>query len=285
MAEPIPLRAQNQGHDLLAATAVIGRSNARLDRSLASEIDVCADWEVRLGPNEGLVRWDGAGGPPAAETMFAVRKPRSSKRAKHIPVDAYSVTTKSHLRLESGLEHDLVRILDRDPNVRWLVAQPMTFRWLGHADDDLKGHTPDVLQLDRNGKVTIWDVRNPDKLGRKFARQAALTKAACRQVGWTYRVFTGMTDIARQNYLWLHGYRRRPDWLSDALVGRLVTAATQPDATVSDLMDLDNGTGEAIAAMWHLIWTGEIWIDLERTIKENSPVRSGTKLGSGVHFG
>ena len=52
------------------------------------------------------------------------RTPKAKAKSKHVPVYAYAVTIRRHLHLESGLEHDLVRELDRQPDVTWLVAQP-----------------------------------------------------------------------------------------------------------------------------------------------------------------
>jgi hypothetical protein len=38
-------------------------------------------------------------------------------------VTAFSMTNDDHVWLESGLEHDLLRKCDRDPDVEWLVSQ------------------------------------------------------------------------------------------------------------------------------------------------------------------
>jgi hypothetical protein len=46
-----------------------------------------------------------------------------------VPVTAFSTTTNSQVALESGLEHDLLRKLDRMSSVVWLVGQPLELRW------------------------------------------------------------------------------------------------------------------------------------------------------------
>ena len=66
-------------------------------------------------------------------------------RSGHIPVYAFSVTTGGHLRLESGLEHDLVRELDRHLDVNWLVAQPCLLRLAARRRGRRLEHTPDPL--------------------------------------------------------------------------------------------------------------------------------------------
>jgi hypothetical protein len=50
---------------------------------------------------------------PGRHPLQRTRTPKVKARSGHIPVYAFSVTTRTHLHLESGLEHDLVRELDR----------------------------------------------------------------------------------------------------------------------------------------------------------------------------
>src|SRR5688572_17581573 len=68
--------------------------------------------------------WDWTTGPPDVRALRSIRAPRSTEKSRHIPVQAHSVTLGGPIRLESGLEHDLVRELDRDPDVVWMVSQP-----------------------------------------------------------------------------------------------------------------------------------------------------------------
>jgi len=47
---------------------------------------------------------------------MSIRTPRSTEKSRHIPVQAWSVTLGAPIRVESGVEHDLVRELDRASN-------------------------------------------------------------------------------------------------------------------------------------------------------------------------
>ncbi|MDN5793213.1 MAG: hypothetical protein L0H22_09185, partial [Brevibacterium aurantiacum] len=82
--------------------------------------------------------------------MSRVRTPKSKAKSRHVPMYAYSITTRGHIRLESGLEHDLLRELDRRPDVAWLVSQPMRLRLPAKRARRRLEHTPDLLSVDIN---------------------------------------------------------------------------------------------------------------------------------------
>ncbi len=104
---------------------------------------------------EGLIVpcWDWGAGPPDVQGLGSVRKVRSSTYSRNVPVHAFSMTTGAELTLESGLEHQLMMLLDRDRGVSWMVAQPFLLRW-----SPKKSHYPDLLSEGVDGSVTVWDV-------------------------------------------------------------------------------------------------------------------------------
>lgn len=55
------------------------------------------------------------------------------------------------LALESGLKFELMLTLDRLPEMRCLVAQPLRLTWL-----DGLVHVPDLLWVDSKGEITVW---------------------------------------------------------------------------------------------------------------------------------
>lgn len=163
-----------------------------------SESKSLPHWWFRTPGDPAPVRWDwDTQGAPYVKGLQGVRQPRSGDRSGHIPVRAYTVTTGSTLRLESGLEHDLVRVLDRDPAVVWLVAQPcqLEFRCEGGA----RRHTPDLLSITDERVVTVWDARPARRHDERFTEAATVTRAACEQHGWLYEVFTGLDPVYRLN--------------------------------------------------------------------------------------
>jgi hypothetical protein len=83
----------------------------------ANSIDMQLTWTFRVGTDPRAEwSWPALGAPPLSR-LAPVRQPRSSEHNRHVPVTAYSMTNSDFVSLESGLEHDLVRRLDRDQAV------------------------------------------------------------------------------------------------------------------------------------------------------------------------
>lgn len=219
-------------------------------------------WTFRF--DSGPRVWDWSAGPPEVRSLRSIRTPRSTEKSRHIPVQAYSVTLGGAIHLESGLEHDLVRELDRDPDVEWMVSQPVRLA-LRTASGRSRVHTPDLLTLGREGAVTIWDVRPVKKQDEKFAESRDLTAAACADVGWGYHVFGGASPVRRDNVRWLTAYRRQMPWYPRAKA-ELFDLCRAPGATVGTVLAADRGAGHLISAMWHYAWSGALVIDLDQPI-------------------
>lgn len=200
--------------------------------------------------------------------LESVRMTRASRRARHIPVTAFSMTNGDHVWLESGLEHDLMRRCDRDPNVAWLVSQPFRLSW---AEPTLGSHTPDLLTVGVEGQVTVWDARRLDEQDDDFRMHADVARRCCGAVGWSYEVFSELTTIERVNLLWLHGFRQRPAWMN-LHVELIRYVASDVGASLGDLFDHDDGSGELKSMVWHLVWGGQLNVDLATSITEESRV-------------
>jgi hypothetical protein len=201
--------------------------------------------------------WQRLGAPPVKQ-LIPVRMPKSSASNRHIPVTAYSMTNGGVVHLESGLEHDLVRRLDRASGVVGLVSQPLRLSW---TMPELVSHIPDLLALHDDNAVTVWDVRALEEQDEDFRNKSALTRDACSAVGWRYEVFTGLGETEPFNLLWLHGFRRRPAW-ADRFEGQIRRAASGRNATIGSLFAHDDGTGELKAVVWHLVWSCVLSIDM-----------------------
>jgi len=184
------------------------------------------------------------------------------------------MTNGDHVWLESGLEHDLLRKYDRDPNIRWFVSQPFRLSWLEPVPG---GHTPDLLGLGADGDVTVWDARRPDEQNDDFRMKAELTGRCCDAVGWAYEVFSGLTTVERLNLLWLHGFRRPPGWLHRH-AAQIRRVAGSGEMSLGELFALDDGSGELKSVVWHLVWRGLLDVDLASRITERSRVHVNEEL-------
>ncbi|WP_300599064.1 TnsA-like heteromeric transposase endonuclease subunit [uncultured Nocardioides sp.] len=235
------------------------------DLSLPAGLGGAVRWTFRLGAS--ALEWDWSDGPPSLRELSPVRIPASGARSRHVPVRAFSTTTQQHVVLESGLEHDLLRVLDRDPRTAWITTQPCRIEWLD-AGRPAARHVPDLLSVDVDGQVTLWDVR-PEHAARtvEFVALMAATSAAAADVGLSFSVFSGISDVHRFNLLWLHGYRHRPGW-ADRWEEQLIERASS-GARLGDLVQEDD---QQAALVWHLIWSGRLVVDLSSRLDPTTEV-------------
>jgi hypothetical protein len=227
-------------------------------------------WSFRLDGRR--TDWDWRGGSPDPEQLQSYRRPASGAASRHVPVRAFSHTVDSYIELESGLEHDLLRVLDRKRSVAWIVSQPFTLSWTEPGRRATRRHTPDLLSVDVDSSVTVWDVKNPEAASSpKFTYVRDLSQVACRTHGWRYEVFTGLEPVRRHDLLWLHAYRRRPPWTSEYEDD--LAAACSEGIPLGDLVSNASG-GERLAVVWHLIWTGRLVVDLNERLTPRTEVRA-----------
>lgn len=237
-----------------------------------------AVWFVSVERPGSRAEWDcsSLGAPDPAE-LLPTRQPSSGDFSRHIPRRAYAATTGAAIELESGLEHDLFRWLDLRPDVVWLVGQPVRLHFPTPERRQLLFHTPDLLSQHVDGSVVLWDARPAQRHDDKFAQKVELTSDACRQVGWRHEVFEGLETPLMMNLLWLNGYRRQLPWHSRR-AGEIEDVLRARPRTVGELRALDDGRGETVATMWHLIAGGKITCVLDRPIRDTTPIAwaSGT---------
>ncbi|NUU19051.1 TnsA-like heteromeric transposase endonuclease subunit [Cellulomonas humilata] len=227
-----------------------------------------ATWEFAT-VDDGRARWDWRDGPPEIKSLVPVRYPSSRARSRHVPARAFCMATGGYVLAESGLEHDLVRLLDRSRATAWLVAQPARLRFEIESRCPLT-HIPDLVSMTVDGTATIWDCRAEERQDDDFRAKSALTRVACAVVGWRYEVFVGQPMVERLNERWLGGFRRPRLWHERQRVILLATA--RDGTTLGDLLDLDDGSGELISTAWHLLWTGELKCNLAGALRRETAV-------------
>lgn len=229
-----------------------------------------AVWFVSLERDGTCAEWDCEMlGPPDPRHLRPTRRPASGDFSRHIPRRAYAVTTGSAVDLESGLEHDLLRSLDLNRDVVWLVGQPVRFHFPIAGKKRAIVHTPDLLSQHEGGGITLWDARPKARQDDGFTQKVELAAVACHSVGWRHEVFEGVATPRRMNLLWLNGYRRAMPWHSE-LGGEIEGLLRVRPRTVSELRGWDDGSGELVATMWYLIATGRIACDLSQPIRDSS---------------
>lgn len=208
---------------------------------------------------------------PDLRRLSPSRTFRSSAKSRHVPVDAYCSTVGAPMRLESGLEHGLLLHLDRDPSVTWILAQPARLHFKGEGRRR-RSHVPDLLSLSQSGQVTVWDVRPSARQDQRFLDAAAATERACLAWGWGYEVHAGHDPVYLANLRWIAAYRTPMPWHSQCADELQSLLRSQPQP-LSALLEADQGDGHLISALWHLVWMGQIMLDLHAPLQRHSPAR------------
>lgn len=226
-----------------------------------------AVWSFDFG--SGVVPWVGSA-PPDVRMLHSVRRIRSRSGAGHVPTWAYSTTMGAHVQLESGLEHDLLRDLDRDPRIIVLVAQPARLD-LRRRERERRGAVPDLLSLSTGGDVTLWSVRPEARQDERFLEQVEMTSAACASFGWSHRTFSGVGAVRRANLMWLDGYRTEMPWYPQALTA--LRSGCGARLTLSDVLAADRGVGHVVSATWYALRHGTLECDLDRPFSETTELR------------
>ncbi|GAB2497743.1 hypothetical protein GCM10027187_74800 [Streptosporangium sandarakinum] len=135
-----------------------------------------------------------------------VRRFPSYKGQKHFSDRWWSSTMGRHVGYESWLERDHLMLLDYDPRVVGIAAQPF---WLFWTSEQGKGisHAPDYFARLTDGGGLVLDCRPLERIRPRDAVKFAEAESACEMVGWDYRVVGAADAIRVANVRWLAGYR------------------------------------------------------------------------------
>ena len=97
------------------------------------------------------------------------------------------------------------------------------------------------------------------------------------EAGLSLEILHQAPIVERMNLLWMHGFRRRPPW-SDRYEDAIRTMAAAGKVTLGALFGADDGSEEVKPVVWHLLWAGDLGIDM------NAPwtLHTEVTLGSGV---
>ncbi len=140
------------------------------------------------------------------ETFMPVREFRWTRGQKHLPGLWWSATTGSHVGYESWLERDHVMLLDFDPQVTAIAAQPFWLRWRDDAGRSRR-HAPDLFARMADGSGVVIDVRPDDRIEEKDAEAFDATEDACGLAGWGFRRVGVPDPVLTANVAWLARYR------------------------------------------------------------------------------
>ena len=146
----------------------------------------------------------GVGGMPV-EIAEPIRRFYSWSGKRNYDGRWWFSTSGSHVVFESLLERDALLMADFTAEIVAVSAQPLAFLWprgTAHAAH----HVPDFFWRLSCGDGRVVDFKRADAVSRAHT-QIGLTAAACAEIGWQYRVFTGIDAAVEGNVRWLSGFR------------------------------------------------------------------------------
>lgn len=211
--------------------------------------------------------------------FLPVREFRWARGQGHLPGLWWSATTGSHVGYESWLERDHVMLLDFDPEVSAIAAQPFWLHWRDGAGRDRR-HAPDLFARMADGSAVVIDVRPDDRIEPGDAEAFDATGRACRLAGWRF-MRVGVPDPVRTaNVAWLARYRHQRCDSPD--VARLLLKVFAESAPLMAGAAAAADPMAVLPVLFHLMWQQVLTADLAVRLTAETIVSVGSRPYGGI---
>lgn len=187
---------------------------------------------------------------------------------------------------ESTLERDFIALLEFDPHVASFEVQPVKLKW---QDDKgvARSYTPDVLVTfygrEELFPLILYEVKYRSELKRAWPDLRPKFKAAIHYAkanGWRFKLVTEVEIRSPylQNARFLLPFLRQALPSTEDQQCLLVQLASLEQTTPAELLTiLSNDQWEQarlLPALWYLVATQQVGIDLEQALTMSSPIWS-----------
>ncbi|MFD9688078.1 TnsA-like heteromeric transposase endonuclease subunit [Kitasatospora sp. NPDC059088] len=203
------------------------------------------------------------------ERARPVRAVRSYAGQGSVTRDYWSATTGGQLSCESQLERHHAMLLDFDPEVTGLAAQPFRLFWPGSRGRH--GHVPDFFARFADGSAAVVDVRPDDRIEPADAEAFAATARACELAGWHFRRVGGIDPVLFAKVKWLAGYRH-PRYLLEPAASRLLEVFEVPTGLFTGAEQVGDRLA-VLPVLYHLLWRHRLLIDMGSPFQRDTIVR------------
>jgi hypothetical protein len=206
------------------------------------------------------------------EGFLPVRGFRWSRGQGHLPGLWWSATAGAHVGYESWLERDHVMLLDFDPDVTAIAAQPFWLHWVDDAGRSRR-HAPDLFARMADGSAVVIDVRPDDRIEPRDAEAFGATGQACGLAGWRF-IRVGVPDPVRTaNVAWLARYRHRRCGSPD--VARMLLKVFEEPAPLMAGAAAAGDPLPVLPVLFHLMWRHVLVADLAVRLTAETLVSAG----------
>ena len=196
----------------------------------------------------------------AFERVAPVRGFASFRGQRNRPGLWWFATTGEHVGHESWLERDRLMVLDADPEVVGVAAQPMWLHWATESGRPVR-HAPDYFARRADGTGVVVDVRPDQRIGERDSAVFAATAQVCAEVGWDYQRVGELAPVPAANLRWLSGYRH-PRFTQPGVAARLGEVFAEPGPLLAGAA----AAGEPVAVLpvlFGMLWRGELAADVQ----------------------
>lgn len=193
--------------------------------------------------------------------LLSRESPNYPGRPNH-PGYYWFACTKRHVRYESGAEYTALMWFDRTYKSKAIAAQPMCLHF-----QDGTNHFPDFFAVEETGDQILIDVHPADVTDDEDMLTFSKTEALCDSIGWSYVLFTGLSQTFVNNLEWMAAYRNDrylppPDLERDVLV-----FLRKPQTLRETALWLGAGNAAArIHFLYNLMWRRIVLFDEEKPL-------------------
>ena len=193
------------------------------------------------------------------EDAAAIRRFHFEKGQRSFAGWWWLATTGCHVGYESFCERDRLMLLEVDPDVTGVAAQPLCLRWRDRAGRPRR-HVPDFFARLRDGRGVVIDVRPDDRIPARDAEVFAVTARACALAGWGFRRLGEADRVLAANVRWLSRYRHPR--CADAAVTAALMEAFAAGAPLFAGAAAAGDRLKVLPVLFHLMWRGDLVADL-----------------------
>lgn len=249
--------ADGEGIDaVLAGTRVVARRrDATHDRAHTQDLSLSE--AAKLGPDD----------------LVEVRRPVSYRGMRNY-IGRMGLPAQRHEGhagwFESRNEQENYRNLLIEEPVVQMATQPLRLEW--PIRSGVRTHVPDGMYLTVDGRVVLVDVtRRSRLLSPEAVAIFRLAQLTAQSMGWEYELRGELTAQHQRNVSMIYSHRHptpsAPQW--QKLVGSM--PADQQIAQAAE--DLGTAGRPNYAAVWHLVATQFLFLDLSASLTRDSSVR------------
>lgn len=172
--------------------------------------------------------------------------------------------------VESRNERENFRDLLMSQPVTQMATQPMRIVW--PFVGGVRSHVPDAVALGPGGRATMIDVTRRARLQDPAARAIfLLARATAERMGWNYQLRGELTPQHQRNVSFVYSHRHPPAGVEE--LHQRVRAMPSRQQVRDAARLFGSLRVPNYAAVWHLVATGRLFVDLTVPLEADSIVR------------